>query len=148
MAHKDFNQPLRKAIFEALNHQIQYEASEVPVHDQKQRKGYDNTNYVIIGNITSSDNRTFQGWSRIMSFDLDIVTKTTNAISSLIADTIAGQIFEILMPDIGLVGVVVPTGFNYINLRLDSDRYIDFELTDTSSLLRRILGFNIQVDQI
>lgn len=142
----DFNHPLRKSWYELLNGQLTYDGSPVPVFDEKVKKGQDNQHYVIVGNISSSSNDKFPGWSRKLSVILDIVTKTTDAVTKNIADDIAGQIFALAMPSITIMGLTAPSGFNYVNLFLDSDRYLDLQI-GTSAIVRRILTFSITANQ-
>ncbi len=143
---KDFNQPLRKAIYELLNGQLSFETVEVPVFDGKVKKGQDSNYYVLIGNTSSVDNSTFNGWSRTMTAIVDIVTKTTDTVTTDIADTIAGQILEMIMPTPQSNGLV-QADFQYVNVNLSNDRYLELQLNPTTIMLRRLLTFSIIVNQ-
>lgn len=143
---RDFNQPLRKAIYTLLNNQLTYGGNPVPVFDEKVKKGQDNQFYVVIGNISSTDNSTFANWSRNVQFVLDIITKTSDTVTRKIADNIAEQILILMMPTIVDNGLS-QTNFQYINCQLDSDRYLDMQLNPTTAQVRRLLTFSITANQ-
>lgn len=143
---RDFNKPLRKAIVTLLNNNLTYNSANVPVFDQKVKKGADNTFYVVIANISSNNTSTIHQWGRNMLFVLDIVTKTADTVSTSIADGIAEQILQLMMPDLTSNGLS-QTNFQYINCQLDSDRYLDMQLNPTTAMVRRLLTFSITANQ-
>lgn len=145
---KDFNQPLRKAFYDLLNNQLSYNSAPVKVFDQKVKKSQDSDIYVIIASISSTNSSTFHSWSRDMQATLDIVTKTGDTVSTKIVDNIAGQIFALTMPtvvDNGLNGL--NANFQYINLQLQTDRYLDMQLSQTVTIVRRLLTFSLTATQ-
>lgn len=143
---RDFNKPLRKAVYELLNTHLTYGTDNVPVFDEKVKKSQDVSNYVIIGNISSRDDSSFHTWTRQMEFILDVVTKTGDTVSRNIADSISGQILALMMPTITGNGLS-QTNFQYINCQLATDRYLDLQLTPTMAMVRRLLTFSITVNQ-
>lgn len=144
---RDFNQPLRTALYQLLNGQLTYEATDVPVFDGKVKKGSDNNYYVLIGNTSSIDNSTFGNWSRKMQTIVDIVTKTTDTATTDIADNIAGQVLALLMPDPSSNGLS-QGNFQYLNVFLVADRYLELQLNPTTIMLRRLLTISITANQI
>lgn len=143
---REFNQPLRKAIYELLNGQLTFDSAIVPVFDGKVKQGESSNSYVLIGNTSSVDNSTFSGWSRRMSTVVDIVTKMTDTSSTDIADSIAAQILELMMPTIGGNGLV-QANFQYVNVSLNTDRYLELQQNPTTIMLRRLLTFLTIVNQ-
>lgn len=143
---RDFNKPLRKAMYELLNGNLTYGSAIVPVYDQKVKKGEDNINYVIVAGISSNDNSTFHNWSRNMSIILDVITKTADTSNTNTADNITGQILALLMPTITNNGLV-QANFQYINCQLDTDRYLDLQLNPTTVMVRRLLTFSLTANQ-
>ncbi len=143
---RDFNKPLRKALVDLLDNQLTYDSVNIPVYDKKVKKGADNNNYVVIGTISSTDGGTLHTWTRQMNVILEVTTKMADAVSTNIADNISEQIFTLIMPAVGL-NSLVQAHFQYLNLSLETDRYLDFQLTPTMSMVRRLLTFSITVNQ-
>lgn len=144
---RDFNKPLRKAVYELLNGNLSYNGN-VPVYDQKAKKGEEPKNLVLISTISSNDSpTTFSSWGRDMDIVIDIVTLTNDSASTNIADAIAGQILALWMPTVTTNGLT-QANFEYLNCRLSTDRYLDAMLTQTSFKVRRLLTFSITVNQI
>ncbi|MBA3830207.1 MAG: hypothetical protein H0X33_14805 [Taibaiella sp.] len=96
--------------------------------------------------MSSTDQSTFASWTRDIQFVLDIVTKTSDAVTRNISDTIAGQILALMMPTITSNGLS-QANFQYIDCQLASDRYLDLQLTQTQAMVRRLLTFSITANQ-
>lgn len=144
---KDTNRPVRKAFFQLLNKALTFEGAIVPVSD-KQTKSYDDNNfYVILDNQTSTPDDTKTSYDEEVTITLDIVTKTDYSATSDIADNIADQIFSLLFPSSipHLHNLPNQPGFQFINLRKSSDRYLPLQISQTQFSLRRILQFSLRV---
>lgn len=144
----DFHKPCRMAFFNLLNGQISYNSALVPIFDQKVRKGDSSNLYVNIVAMGSVDDVTMQNFSRKISVTLDITTKTTDTISTDIADDIAAQIFALAMPSIGIVGLADTADIQWSTISLSSDRYLELLLATTTTQVRRLLTFVIKANQL
>lgn len=143
----DFHHSVRKSFFEALNGELTYDGSPVPVHDKKQRKDSDNNYYVVLSNINSNFKDNFTRFTRDVSIVIDVITKTQNSVASAVADDIAGQILYIVIPSTTATGLTAPATLQYLNLRLSSDNSLDLTLNPSVTVVRRLLTFNLDVVQ-
>ena len=85
-----------------LNGNLSINSANVPVFDQKVKKGQDNQFYIMISNISSNNNDTLSpyGWSREMSVVIDVITKMIDSANTEYADNISEQILQLWMPTI------------------------------------------------
>jgi len=145
---KDTNRPVRKAFYQLLNKQLVIEGSPVPVSDKQTKKLSDNNFYVILSSQTSTPDNTKTSNDVQATITLDIITKFENSVTSDIADDIANQIFILLFPFTDRIhrnALPVQSGFQFLNLRISNDTYLNLQLTPTQHALRRILTFSLRV---
>lgn len=145
---KDTHKPLRKAYYQLLKDVLVYDNTTIPVCDEKQKQGQDNSTCVILSTVSSNPTNTFNGFSREATIVLDIVCKTPSAVSKDIVDSIAEQILELVIPTPATNGLPAQNGFQILNVVLDNDRYLNFSVSDTQSVMRRLLTFRQSINQI
>jgi hypothetical protein len=138
---------VRTAFFQALNGLLTYSGAVVPVSDGSQSIPATTAMYVILGNQSSAQRNTFNGWATDETIDLDIIYKTATQGSRLPLDQVANQILEILLPTINTTALPVQEGLQFLNVVLSTNRYISLALNSSNTVERRILTFKLYVAQ-
>lgn len=143
---KDINYPVRKAFYTALNGNLSYDGSNVPVSDEQLKDSDSNNFYVILGSQSDRDDSTKTSYDREASITLDIVTKQGQTATKDIADSIANQILTLLFPTTPHVHALpAQTGFQFLNLTLQNSSDIRVSLLTSQNVYRRILTFSLRV---
>lgn len=140
---RDVNLPVRTAFFQLLNEQLEYESSNVPISDERSRILNNSTLYVILSSQNTVDNSGKCDYTRTAYITLDIVNKTESAVSKAAIDYIADQILQKVFG----TGLTTPLNWQFLNIKLNDDRYISLQLSDTSHIVRRLLTFQLTVVQ-
>jgi hypothetical protein len=142
---KDINQPVRKAFYARLNGQLSYDGSNVPVCDETLIESISNNNYVILGSQSDTGDSTKSSNDRHANITLDIVTKQGQSATKDIADNIADQILTLLFTTPHVHTLPVQSGFQFLNLTLQSSNDIRLSLLPAQNVYRRILTFSLRV---
>lgn len=136
----DVQKKVREAYFNALDGNITFDGSPVPVCDEKVEDQENNTMYVILSTQTSVDDGSFDSFDHETTMLLDIVHKTQDTVSKDGVDDVAQQIFDIILPTVKTNGLTA-TGVQFTNVRIESDQYFNFALTTAKSTVRRLIRF-------
>lgn len=140
---RDVNLPVRKAFYELLNGEIEYESQNVPVSDERAKIGNGARVYVLLSSQNTVDVAIKKDNTRTAFITLDIVNKTDSAVSKSVVDTVADQILQ----KVFVTGLTPPVNWQFLNIALDGDRYLNLEVSDTEMIIRRLLTFKITVVQ-
>lgn len=139
---------VRKAFYEALNGNLLYNAVQVPVSDDIKPTGNTSPIYVILATQTGAEKNTFSGWASDETIDLDIIFKASTQASKQPLDLVAAMIIEIICPTITTSGLPAQPGMQFLNVKLQSDRYLSLALNASNTVERRILTFKLYVSQL
>lgn len=142
----DVKQGVRTAFFNALNGNLTYQATPVPISDEVEVTG-NAALYVLIGYQSGVQKNTFDGFASEESLVLDIISKTTDLGAKEPLDQVAGQILAIICPSRPINGLGRQGGIQIINVRLDDDRYLSLSLNASNTMVRRLLTFKMYVSQ-
>lgn len=142
----DTAKPVRQAFYNLLNGAITYDSFSVGVSDEKLKAGNTNdSNYVILSSQTASPDYTKTSRDEICTIVIDIITKQGNSVSKDIADSIAGQILTLVSSTPNTHNLVAPSPFQFLDLKKESDSYLPLQLSDTTSIMRRLMTFSLRV---
>lgn len=137
----DVKKKIFDAYFSALDGQITFKGSPVPVVDEKLATGLNNTMYVVISSQTSIDESSFSHLEHETTILIDICHKTQDVANKKGVNEVAQQIFDIVRPTVTTTGIVAQSGVQITNVLLESDQSLSFELTHNKSLVRRLIRF-------
>lgn len=141
----DVKRPLRKAYYELLNGNLTSGGNAVPVGDDVVEDTADV--YVILAAQSGSDNSTFQSFDSIETIDLDIVYKGGAFVNKGVVDNVANQILQLVVPSPQVNALPAQIGVQVNCVELTGDRYLDFGLNNSDSVVRRILTYTQKVRQ-
>ena len=144
---KDVSKPYRLAIFAALTGQLTYNTLAVPVYDEKQAVTGDEKVFVLLSTQTSTPERADNLFARHASIDIEIIAKTGSEISKDVIDDVGDEILTILFPSYGVFGVTVPSGWQFAEAFYDSEISRVFEISQTESILRKIIKISAIIVQ-
>lgn len=142
---KDDQLAFRMAVFQALDGQLTYDSSPVPVCDEKLVDA-NNTVYVILSTQTRNNEDTFSSWNGDHTLLLDIVNKEYAGASKNIIDDVGDQILRILFPAPATDGLVQQSGFTINCLQVDNISTINL-LQTNKSIIRKLIRLRAKVYQ-
>lgn len=147
MVYKDAERVFRKAIYNALNGNVTYGGTTIPVYDEFADDNAPNL-FIVLGNQYADDRRNFAKFVTGSVIVIDIVHHQNRAMTKDVVDAVANSIKAIIMPDISNTGLTLDAGFSINNLYRETSSYLS-EQNNTKWLLRKIERYraNIQQDQ-
>lgn len=139
---------VRTAFFQALNGNLTYNSVPVPVSDDIKPFGSTSPIYVILASQSGAEKNTFSGWASDENIDLDIIFKASTQASKQPLDLVAAQILNLICPSVTASGLAPQPGMQFLNVKLQSDRYLSLALNASNTVERRILTFKLYVAQL
>jgi HK97 gp10 family phage protein len=82
------------------------------------------------------------------NIDLDIIFKASTQASKQPLDLVAAQILNLICPSVTASGLAPQPGMQFLNVKLQSDRYLSLALNASNTVERRILTFKLYVAQL
>jgi hypothetical protein len=143
----DVKQPVRKAYFDLLFGSLLYNSNPIPVVDDVKNLGDAATVYTILSNQNGVNAGTFQTFDSVESIVLDIVYKAQSRVNKEVVDSIAGQIFNLVLPAPNITGLASPPGTQINCVELSDDRYMPAMFNGSNTVVRRLLTFKQKVRQ-
>lgn len=143
---KDPHKAFRMAVYQALNGNLtDLDGSSVSIHDEVA----DNpTNaYVLLSTQTSSQRGVFNGFLHDCTILLQIIDKQTIFVTKEFIDDIANKVMLILLPT-NKDGLIQQTGFQINCLQAESMNTNDAQLTDATTIVRKLLRLSAKVCQL
>lgn len=142
----DREKAIRAAFYTPLNGNLSYESSEVKIFDQKFEPNANTTNYVLISNQSSQDSGNFSCFRYTSRITFQIVSKTQSSVSSDVVDDIGEQIENIILPGSPAQnGLTQQSGWQILNVAIESVNYTTFQLTDTNSTITKLITFSLTI---
>ena len=145
---KNTQKPFRLAIFNALNGQLSYNSTPVPVTDERKLQSDTSKIYVIFGRQTETpieeNDCAFITQSTI---DLLIVSKTFSETSKDTVNDIADDILELLLTTPQINGFTEPSGFQVQNIKLGYSETGTMRMNSTDIMLTQLLTITAQIVQ-
>lgn len=135
---------LRNAYFNVLNGNLSYNSINVPVFDNKVESPNDSL-YVLLTDQASSYNGNFARAAWDSLFQIKIISKQYNSVSKDIVDDICQQIEDIISPDTTTIGLQAHTGWQIINVYVNTCNYTELEISSTQTVIQKIVTFSNQI---
>ena len=133
---------LRYAYGAALSGNLTYPVGQSAVQIFDEKLEASNNIYVLILNQNSIYAGNFMDQRWTAKIELEIVSKQQNSVSKDILDDISEQIENIIIPSAFTNGLSVDSGWQVINVSLESISYANIQQTETNSILTKTLIFN------
>lgn len=145
MIYKDAERVFRKAVYNALNGNVIYNATPVPVYDEFASDSAGNL-FIVLGNQYADDRRNFAKFVTGSVLVIDIVHLQNRAMTKDVIDSVSNSIKGILMPGIATYGLTLDTGFSVTNLYRETSSYLS-EQNNTKWVVRKIERYRCDIQQ-
>jgi len=143
----DVNKAVRYAIFQALDGNLTYDGSPVPVVDESVTLDQNLTMYVALTTQTAVETSNFAQFEHECTLQIDIAHKTQYAVSKDGVDDVAQQIFDILQPSVTTNGLASQSGVQFTDLSKATDNYLTMVLNNMGPVVRRIIVYKVLVHE-
>jgi len=134
------------AVYNRINGNLTYNSANVPVYDEKKKVGHTAKIYIILSTQqetpTESNDCT---WITLSTIDIEVIARTEFEVSKDMIDDIADDIQDLLLPTKFTEGYSVPSGFEFANPRFTNTITQTLQISETESILRKILKFEVQI---
>lgn len=144
---KDASGALRRAVSEALEGNISYNASSVAVYDGQVLSDGDNL-YILIGSESSSPRPNRARPSFLVTVLIEIIHRAEYAIDSEVLENVSEQALEILIPTVTTNGLVSQADFQFSCLQLENGNKLNLAISTTNSINRKLLTLSCRVSQL
>lgn len=134
---------IRKSFYAALSGHI-----SVPVFDGRAENNIDK--YVVFDNQSADDNSNFASRSWNCTFDISICHKQKDSYTKDDVDAICEEIENIVLTgkvDTGLSGTEA-NGWGITNVLLNRVSYMDFKISETSTISIKYLSFTFKLQKL
>lgn len=132
--------PYRKAVYECLNGNINYNATNIPVFDEKVPAGNVPQHYVLLGTQRQSD-ITDQDcyWIHRSSIDIVIVGRSDFETSKDAIDDISNTIYGLLLNSPGSDNLPAQSGYTFNQTKIESAVAGPVEINQTTTILQKVI---------
>lgn len=139
---------LNLAVFNALNGNLSWDGDNVPVYDEKRRVNATDNIYVVLSTQQESDApQTSDAFITLSTIDIEILHKTDYEVSKTVVNNISNQILNIIFPTPQTNGMPVQDHFQILNVRRERAITRQFALTDSQSILAKIITISCHIVQ-
>ena len=139
---RDTCKPYRIAMFNLLNGNL----GGINVYDEKKKVGAADKVFVLLS--TQQETQVEENdcsWITRSSIDLEIVAKSGSEVTKDTVDDLANLIIGLVLPTIQTSGLTAPSGFQFSGLVLEKTISRNISLSETESILTKILTFVTQI---
>lgn len=147
---KGISKAIRAGIFAALNGNITVNvngaATVIPVRDKQAWEGEGQV-YVLIGTVTAANIDTQTTFTTRATFDIHIVAKTWNGVTSDVIDDIDNEVGLILIPTHQGNGLGTNADFQFLGLNKDRARDDEMRQGASNIIARKIITYSLIVNQ-
>lgn len=138
---KSTMKPFRKAVKDVLSGNITYASSTVPIYDAKVHAGQQPQIYILLStqreqDVTDQD----CAWNHRSSIDLVFIAKSGSEVSKDVIDDIADRALELLLSSPGVSNLAVQTGFQILEVKMESAVIGEVQISPTQSELQKIVS--------
>lgn len=145
MIFKDPEIILRKSIYAALNGNVTYNGTVIPVYDEFASDVAPNI-FIVLGNQYADDRRNYTKFVTGSVIVVDICHHQNRAMTKDVVDTIGNTIKSILLPNIATFGLTLDAGWSINNLYRETSSYVS-EQNNTKWLIRKIERYRCLMQQ-
>jgi hypothetical protein len=133
---------IRNAYFTALDGNITYNGSIIPVYDEEaDETGGDY--YIIISTIVDADLPNKGKFMNEMEVLIDVVSQNNWRVDLVkqIVDAITGKILDRIIPSIGTTNLIENADFQIVDVRKSASQHVPILDTGTKKIVRRLTRF-------
>jgi hypothetical protein len=133
---------IRNAYFTALDGNITYNGSTIPVYDEEaDETGGDY--YIIISTIVDADLPNKGKFMNEMEVLIDVVSQNNWRVDLVkqIVDAITGKILDRIIPSIGTTNLIENADFQIVDVRKSASQHVPILDTGTKKIVRRLTRF-------
>lgn len=145
MIFKDPEIILRKSIYAALNGNVTYNGTVIPVYDEFASDVAPNI-FIVLGNQYADDRRNYTKFVTGSVIVIDICHHQNRAMTKDVVDTIGNTIKSILLPNLATFGLTLDAGWSINNLYRETSSYVS-EQNNTKWLIRKIERYRCLMQQ-
>ena len=139
---KDSIKFIRNAYYTALDGNITYNGSTIPVYDEEaDETGGDY--YIIISTIVDADLPNKGKFMNEMEVLIDVVSQNNWRVDLVkqIVDAITGKILDRIIPSIGTTNLIENADFQIVDVRKSASQHVPILDTGTKKIVRRLTRF-------
>ena len=133
---------IKDAYFNALDGNITYNGSTIPVYDEEaDETGGDY--YIIISTITDADLPNKGKFMNDVEVLIDVVSQNNWRVDLVkqIVDSITAKIMNVIIPSIGATSLIENADFQIVDVRKASTQHVPIIDTGTKKIVRRLTRF-------
>jgi hypothetical protein len=133
---------IKNAYFTALDGNITYNGSTIPVYDEEaDETGGDY--YIIISTIVDADLPNKGKFMNEMEVLIDVVSQNNWRVDLVkqIVDAITGKILDRIIPSIGTTNLIENADFQIVDVRKSASQHVPILDTGTKKIVRRLTRF-------
>jgi hypothetical protein len=133
---------IKDAYFNALDGNITYNGSTIPVYDEEaDETGGDY--YIIISTITDADFPNKGKFMNDVEVLIDVVSQNNWRVDLVkqIVDSITAKIMNVIIPSIGTTSLIENADFQIVDVRKASTQHVPIIDTGTKKIVRRLTRF-------
>jgi hypothetical protein len=134
----DFSESLRTAYYQALNGNLTFNATTVPVSDSVEKLADKDNLYVLLMQQTGASENDQAAFRSQETMQLDIVYRGTRVAKSVV-DDIWKQIKTIIFPSVQGNALPPQPGLSVINMRFTDSKYMIFKVTGGLNVTKRMI---------
>lgn len=139
MSLRDTMKPLRSAVYSVLNGNT----DGIPVYDEKRKVAETDQTYILL--TTQQETGIEQNDCTFItqsSIDVEVIAGSEFEVSKNVIDDVSNDVTALVMN-----GLTAPSGFQFLNLKRESAFTQNLSVTETQSILRKIIRFTVQIIQ-
>jgi len=145
MIFKDPERVFREGVYNALNGNVLYNGTAVPVYDEFASDTAPNL-FIVLGNQYADDRRNYTKFVTGSVLVIDICHHQNRAMTKDVVDTVSDAIKGILMPSLGAFGVTLDAGWSMNGLYRETSSYFS-EQNNTKWIIRKIERYRCEIQQ-
>lgn len=133
---------IKSAYYTALNGQITYNGSTIPVYDEEaDETGGDY--YIIISTIVDADLPNKGKFMNEIEVLIDVVSQNNWRVDLVkqIVDAITAKILDRIIPSIGTTNLIGNADFQLVDVRKSASQHVPILDTGTKKIVRRLTRF-------
>lgn len=145
MIFADPERIFRKGVYNALNNNITYNGTIVPVYDEFASDTAPNI-FIVLGNQYGDDRRNYAKFVTGSVIVIDIVHHQNRAMTKDVVDAISNSIKAVLLPALATYGITLDAGWSINSLYRETSSYLS-EQNNTKWVIRKIERYRCQIQQ-
>lgn len=145
MIYADPERIYRTAVYNALNNNITYNGTIVPVYDEFASDTAPNL-FIVLGNQYGDDRRNYAKFVTGSVIVIDIVHHQNRGMTKDVVDAVSNSIKAVLLPNIATYGITLAAGWSVNSLYRETSSYLS-EQNNTKWVIRKIERYRCQIQQ-